>query len=175
MKKRMASTLPLLFAASAFLFAACSKQTGTSTTDASAPNAPNAPSTATATSPSPAIDQPQNTLPSQAPGSLQTARSGWWVRINRSLTTAQVITFQIGASKFQREEWRVWRAGEPTEFEVPGPYLQAPRLYMRGNVTPIGKLATLCVMYKDRGVEHMSFDDDDSETMSQLEVDIKCR
>jgi hypothetical protein len=30
-------------------------------------------------------------------------------------------------------------------------------------------------MYKDRGVEHMSFDDDDSETMAQTEIDIKCR
>lgn len=172
MKKRIALTLPLLFAASAFLFPACSKQTGTSTTD------PSAPGVTTATSPSPAINQPQNTLstPSpQATGLSQAARSGWWIRINPSLTTAQVITFQIGASKFQREEWRVWRSGEPTEFEAPGQYLQAPRLYVRGNVTPIGKLATLCVMYKDRGVEHMSFDDDDSETMSQVEIDIKCR
>jgi hypothetical protein len=161
MKKRMASTLPLLFAAGAFLFSACSKNSGTTSTD------PNATGAATATS------SPSATA--RAPISSQAARSGWWVRINPNATTAQVITFQIGESKFQREEWRVWNAGEPAEFDVPERYLQAPRLYLRGNVTPIGKFATLCMMYKDRGVEHMSFDDDDSETMSQTEIDIKCR
>lgn len=86
-----------------------------------------------------------------------------------------MITFQVGTSKFQREEWRVWNTGEPAEFDVPEKYLQAPRLYLRGNVSPIGKLATLCLMYKGRGVEHMSFDDDDSETKSQTQIDIRCR
>jgi hypothetical protein len=169
MKNRIASTLPLLFAASAFFLAACSKQSGTPTTDTGAPGA------ATATSPSPATDQPQNSPSPQTPALSQAAKSGWWIRIIPNGTTAQGITFQIGTSKLQREEWRVWNAGEPAEFDVPGQYLQAPRLYVRGNVTPIGKFATLCVMYKDRGVEHMSFDDDDSETMVQTEIDIKCR
>jgi len=169
MKKRMASTLPLLFAAGAFLFLACSKQTGTPSTDTGAPGAANT------TSPSPATNQPHNKPPSQTPALSQAAKSGWWIRINPGATTAQVITFQIGASKLQREEWRVWNAGEPAEFDVPERYSQAPRLYLRGNLTPIGKFATLCVMYKDRGVEHMSFDDDDSETMEQTDIDIKCR
>lgn len=102
-------------------------------------------------------------------------KSGWWVRINTNLTTAPTITFQIGTGKLQREEWRVWKAGEPAEFDVPGNYLQAPRLYLRGSVTPIGKNADLCMMYKDRGVEHMDFTDDESETKSQLQVDYKCR
>lgn len=169
MKKRMTSALPLFFAASAFLFPACSKQPVTTNTD------PGAPGSVTATSPSPATNQPQNTPSSQTPTLSQAAKSGWWIRINPSATTAQAITFQIGTSKIQREEWRVWNAGAPVEFDVPGQYLQAPRLYVRGNVTPIGRFATLCVMYKDRGVEHMSFDDDDSETMGQTEIDIKCR
>ena len=158
-----------LFAAGAFLFSACSRNTGTANTDANAPGA------ATATSSPSATDQSPNQSPSQAPGSSQATKSGWWVRINPSATTAQAITFQIGTSKLQREEWRAWNAGEPAEFDVPGKYSQAPRLYLRGNVTPIGKFATLCMMYKDRGVEHMSFDDDDSETKSQSEIDIKCR
>jgi hypothetical protein len=161
MKKSMASALPLLFAAGALLFSACSKNSGTTNTDANAPGAAPPPSSPSATG--------------RAPISSQAAKSGWWIRINPSATTAQVITFQIGESKLQREEWRVWNTGEPAEFDVPEKYLQAPRLYLRGNVTPIGKFATLCMMYKDRGVEHMSFDDDDSETMSQTEIDIKCR
>jgi hypothetical protein len=161
MKKRIASTLPLLFAAGALLFSACSKNSGTTNTGAGAPGA------ATATS--------SPSAAGQAPTSSQAAKSGWWIRINPAATTAQVITFQIGSSKLQREEWRVWNAGEPAEFDVPEKYSQAPRLYLRGNATPIGKLATLCLMYKDRGVEHMSFDDDDSETESQTEIDIKCR
>jgi hypothetical protein len=169
MKKQVASTLPLLFAASAFLFPACSSNSRTANTDANAPGA------TTTASPSPATNQPQNIPSSQTRALSQTVKSGWWIRINPGATTAQIITFQIGSSKHQREEWRVWNAGEPAEFDVPERYLQSPRLYLRGNVTPIGKLATLCLMYKDRGVEHMSFDDDDSETKSQTEIDIKCR
>ena len=102
-------------------------------------------------------------------------KSGWWIRIHPSLTTAQSVTLQIGTSKLQREEWRVWRAGEPVEFDVPAKYQQLPKLYVRGNVTPIGKLADLCLMYKTRGVEHMGFDDDDSDTANQLKTDLKCR
>ena len=102
-------------------------------------------------------------------------KSGWWVRIHPSLTTAQAVTLQIGTSKIQREEWRVWRQGEPVELDVPAKYQQVPKLYLRGSVTPIGKLADLCLMYKTRGVEHMGFDDDDSDTANQLKTDIKCR
>lgn len=31
------------------------------------------------------------------------------------------------------------------------------------------------MMYKDRGVEHMDFTDDESETKSQLNTDYKCK
>lgn len=169
MKKRMSSILPLLFAAIAIMFSACSRNSGTPTTDPNAPGAATTASSPSATSPTP--DQ----SPTQAPISSQATKTGWWIRINPTATTAQSITFQIGTSKFQREEWRVWNSGQPAEFDVPEKYLQLPGLYVRGNVTPIGKFATLCVMYKDRGVEHMSFDDDDAETMRQTEIDIKCR
>jgi hypothetical protein len=172
MKKRMTSAMLLLFAASAFLFSACSRNTGTTNTGTSPTGAPGA---ATATSTPSAGSQSPNRSPAQASGPSQTTKSGWWIRINPAATTAQAITFQIGASKLQREEWRVWNAGEPVEFDVPEKYAQVPRLYVRGNVTPIGKTATLCMMYKDRGVEHMSFDDDESETKSQAEIDYKCR
>jgi hypothetical protein len=165
----MASNLPLLFALSVSLLSACARQSGTTNAD------PNASGAASATSSSEASNQPQTQSSSSTPTPSQATKSGWWVRINPGATTAEMITFQIGASKLQREEWRVWRAGEPTEFDVPEKYLQSPRLYLRGNVTPIGRLATLCLMYKDRGVEHMSFDDDESETKSQTEIDIKCR
>ncbi|MEP7273232.1 MAG: hypothetical protein ABI882_17160 [Acidobacteriota bacterium] len=102
-------------------------------------------------------------------------KAGWWIRINPTLTTAQQITFQVGTDKLDREEWRVWKKGEPTDMDVPANYQQAPRLYLRGNVTPIGQMADLCLMYRDRGVEHMDFDDDESETKSRFQMDPRCR
>ena len=169
MTKRSTSTLLLFFAVIAIMFSACSRNSGTPTTDPNAPVATATTSSPTATSPTP----DQSTT--MAPVSSQATKSGWWIRINPTATTAQVITFQIGTNKIQREEWRVWNSGQPAEFDVPEKYLQVPSLYVRGNVSPIGKFATLCVMYKNRGVEHMSFDDDDSETMLQTDIDIKCR
>lgn len=169
MKKRMALYSLLLLTASVIWFPACSRKTGTATTD------PNAPEAGATISLPPATSQPQAQPSPQASAPSQATKTGWWVRVNPGATTAQMITFQIGTSKLQREEWRVWKAGEPAEFDVPERYSQAPRLYLRGSVTPIGKIATLCLMYKDHGVEHMNFDDDDSETKSQTEIDIKCR
>ena len=112
---------------------------------------------------------------SQAGTSTSASKKGWWVRINGNLTQAQAVTLQIGTHKLNREEWRIWRAGEVTEFDVPEKFQNAPRLYLRGSVAPIGRMADLCLMYKDRGVEHMDFYDDESETKSQLAVDYKCR
>lgn len=146
---------------------------GTGTAPATSPTAANG-------APDSASPQPPASAASPGAGAASTSgatasKSGWWVRINTNLTTAQSITFQIGTGKLQREEWRVWRVGEPAEFDVPANYAQAPRLYLRGSVTPIGKNADLCMMYKDRGVEHMDFTDDESETKSQMQVDYKCR
>jgi hypothetical protein len=172
----------LLLVTFAFLLSACtSRRRDTATTTSGASTV--TPVVTTTTSPLPAAS-PTSNQPSTQPSAASAAasatasaatKSGWWIRINSGATTAQAITFQIGANKLDREEWRVWRAGEPAEFDVPEKYLQAPRLYVRGNVSPIGKFGVLCVMYKARGVDHMSFDDDDSGTHSQTEVDIKCR
>ncbi len=171
--KRIPLNLLLLAAACCCLLSACYSRreqpanTGTVAAPTVAPTAANG-----------APNQPA-AQPSAAPATAATAsgvtKSGWWIRINSNLTTAQAITFQVGTGKQQREEWRVWRAGEPAEFDVPANYAQAPRLYLRGSVTPIGKIADLCLMYKNRGVEHMDFNDDGSETKSQMQVDYKCR
>jgi hypothetical protein len=98
-------------------------------------------------------------------------KQGWWIRINPRVTTAPAIALQIGTDKFHREEWLVW-VSDSSSLK---PMCSTPRLYLRGNVSPIGKMADLCLMYKGRGVEHMGFNDDESETKSQTAVDFKCR
>ena len=163
--KRMAFNLAQLLVASLSLLSACSGEQPAVTSSSAA-------ITPTPTMASP--NQPSPPPPAAVAASAAT-RSGWWIRIDPTLTTAQAITFQIGTDKLHREEWRVWRAGEPAEFDVPANYLQAPRLYLRGNVAPIDKIASLCLMYKTRGVEHMEFNDDDSDTKRQTDVDFKCR
>lgn len=161
--KRSTFTLTLVLAANVCLFIACSR---------SAPTVPPAISPTAAPAATTATSQP-SAQPSAA--AVAATKTGWWIRINTTLTTAEVITFQIGTDKLNREEWRVWRAGEPADFDVPAKYQQAPRLYLRGSVTPIGKFGDLCMMYKERGVDHLGFDDDDSGTKSRLEFDPKCR
>jgi hypothetical protein len=167
--KSIASNLSLLLAAIVLLLSACARRETPADPNSGAPVA------VVTASPAAVTDQPLSSPSVQPSAAAAATKSGWWIRINPSVTTAQAITLQVGTGKLQREEWRVWRAGEPAEFDVPEKYLQVPRLYVRGSVTPIGKFASLCMMYKDRGVEHLSFDDDDSETKSQTEVDIKCR
>ena len=180
MKQRVFYFL-LALAVSACLLAACNRRQPNADTAAGGAASPTAmpangaPSASSATQPAGQAATPA--APASLPANARStaSKAGWWVRINTSLTTAPTITFQIGTSKLQREEWRVWRAGEPAEFDVPASYAQAAQLYLRGNVSPVGKLADLCLMHKNRGVEHMDFDDDSSETKRPTQVDYKCR
>ena len=169
----------LCFVIASIMLSACSRDRGGPTPatpspagDVASPSATPLSSSSLGANPSPG-QSPSST--SSTSSSSAVTKSGWWIRINPSGTTAQLVTFQIGTSKYNREEWRVWSPGEPTEFDVPEKYVQAPRLYVRGSVSPIGRLADVCMMYKSRGVEHMGFNDDESETKRQTDVDFKCR
>src|SRR5262245_45768285 len=139
--KRTALNILLLLAAGVFLFSGCARRgtpantdTGTASTATStaSPSATGTAGTAATTASLSTTGQPQSQPSSQTASSSAATKNGWWIRISPSATTAEVITFQIGTSKYQREEWRVWRAGESVEFDVPEKYLQVPRLYVRG-------------------------------------------
>lgn len=168
----------LLLIISVLLLGACARRETTTTApllDAPAAPAPGSTATTPTTSPDSSVSATTSSATTAPALATPATKSGWWIRINPNLTTAPAITLQIGTNKLNREEWLVWRAGQPTEFDVPAKYQQSPRLYLRGSVTPIGKKGDLCMMYKDHGVEHLDFKDDESEAKPQTAVDFKCR
>src|SRR5262245_34807928 len=106
---RTVFNLLLLLAASVILLSSCYRRgtpanidTGTASTASTtaSPSATGNASTASTTASPSTAGQPASQPSSQQSGSTAATKSGWWIRINPGATTAEVITFQIGTSKF---------------------------------------------------------------------------
>jgi ABC-type uncharacterized transport system substrate-binding protein len=73
-------------------------------------------------------------------------KTGWWIRVNMANTAASNIALQVGTSKNDRREWRIWTATDPIDFDLPSSLLNASELYVRARSNP-GKDSCLCVFY----------------------------
>jgi len=95
------------------------------------------------------------------------SKSGWWVRVNLGEQEATSISFKLGTREEDRTDWRVWRQGEPNEFDVPETYRQLPKLYMYA-VTGTGKRnSNFDVFYQGNRKQHWDFDGDEDHNMER--------
>lgn len=101
------------------------------------------------------------------------AKNGWWVRVNTGKQEAPTITFQVGSSNHNSKAWRIWNTGNENEFDVPDEYRNVNPIYIKANSSD-GKNSWFCVMYKDHGVKHFDFDDDEDHEMHQDDSDGEC-
>lgn len=101
-------------------------------------------------------------------------KAGWWIRIDTSKTQASKIAFLIGTESNNREPWFTWASGDATEIDVPSGYVNVAELYIGAASSPQGKNSWLCLMYKDRGVKHMDFDDFEDQRKKQSDYDNEC-
>lgn len=102
-------------------------------------------------------------------------KAGWWIRISTDKTEATSIEFEIGRRERDHDPWRTWKAGDPAEFDLPETYVQVPRLYVRATAIPGGKMASLCMMYKDHGVRRLEFDGSEAQIKEQSDTDMDCK
>ena len=109
----------------------------------------------------------------EGPTTGQMAKDGWWVRVSLEKQEAPGIVFLVGSSNHNPKPWRIWNTGQPNEFDVPEPYRNVNPLYIKANSTD-GKNSWFCVMYRDRGVKHFDFDDDEDHEMNQGDSDDEC-
>ena len=111
---KLALNYLLCFVLASIVLSACSTHRGGPTTPTPSPAGGIASPSATPLSSSSLGAEPSpGQTPSGTSSSSAVTKSGWWIRINPSGTTARSVTFQIGTSKYNREEWRVWRPDEP--------------------------------------------------------------
>ncbi|NBC41400.1 hypothetical protein [Corallococcus exiguus] len=101
-------------------------------------------------------------------------KNGWWIKIKTEKTEASSISFQIGTSKKDRRDWRVWRSGDPVEFDVPDDFRTVSKLYIHATSNPNDKNSWFCMMYKGDGVKHLDFDDDEDQYKGQGDRDSEC-
>ena len=102
-------------------------------------------------------------------------KRGWWIRVNTPGTEASTISFQIGVSKKDRQNWRRWKSGQRVEFDLPADFRNVAQLYIRATSNPHDKKAGFCVFYKNHGVEHFEFDGDQDHDMKQDDSDDDCK
>lgn len=101
------------------------------------------------------------------------ARDGWWVRVNLQKQQAPMIVFLVGSNNHTAVAWRIWNTGEPNEFDVPTAYRNINPLYIKANSTN-GRNSWFCAMYRNHGVKHFDFDDDEDHEMQQNDQDGEC-
>jgi hypothetical protein len=100
-------------------------------------------------------------------------KTGWWIRIDTAKTVASSISFQVGLTRADRKEWRIWTAGEPAEFDLME-MRQWPKLHIRAKTDPNGKKAVFCVFFGNHGVQHFDFDGDKDDNMNSKHDDNDC-
>ncbi len=100
-------------------------------------------------------------------------KNGWWIRIHPDKTSCEQISFDIGLNKETAKVWLNWRKGDPTEVDIPDDMRQVFELYVRATAHP-AKPAYFCLMFKDNGVHHFSFDNESDHSGRQSDVDKDC-
>jgi hypothetical protein len=104
----------------------------------------------------------------------EATKRGWWIRVNKPKTEASTISFQIGRSVMDRQNWRRWKSGQRVEFDVPAGFRNAAEIYIRATSNPHEKKVRFCVFYRNHGVEHFEFDGDQAHHMKQDDSDDDC-
>jgi hypothetical protein len=102
------------------------------------------------------------------------AKDGWWIRIRSDKQEADSVVIQVGTQKKNREQFKTWKKGETTEFDLPAKFRNEPTIYIHATSNPNDKNTWFCVMYKTRGVKHMDFDDDEDHTLKTGDSDDEC-
>ena len=100
-------------------------------------------------------------------------KTGWWIRIDPTKTSASSISFWVGLTRADRKAWRTWTAGEPTEFDL-AEMREWPKLHVRAKTDPKNKHAAFCVFFGNHGVSHFHFDGDKDDNMKQTTTDKDC-
>ena len=102
-------------------------------------------------------------------------KNGWWIAVNTAKTEASQIAFEIGTDGNNRKFWKNWNSGDANEFDVPVEYRNVSDLYIHATVSPQGKNGWFCMKYKNNGVKHFDFDDNEDHKENQNNSDGECR
>jgi hypothetical protein len=103
----------------------------------------------------------------------EATKSGWWVKVQKSKQESPTITFSIGSNNHTVQFWHTWNSGDPLEFDVPDQFRNINPLYIKAQSSG-GRNSWFCMMYRDAGVKHFDFDDDEDHEEQQGNRDDEC-
>jgi len=152
-------------------FAACTKPGEPA--PANINSAASSPTTALSpTSPQPGVAiSPATTItpPEVAKPAIVATKDGWWIKVRKDKQLASAITLFVGTnSDFITMNWS---SGEPLEFDVAEKFRQHDPLYIKAQSN--GR-SWFCLMYKNEGVKHFEFDNNDAHDSSEANRDELC-
>lgn len=111
--------------------------------------------------------------PTRTAAATGAAKDGWWIKIRKEKQESPTITFFIGSNNHTVESWKTWNSGDPLEFDVPDKFKNINPLYIKAQSSG-GRNSWFCMMYKDAGVKHFDFDDDEDHEEKQTDRDGEC-
>lgn len=103
----------------------------------------------------------------------EATKSGWWIKVQRANQESPTITFSIGSNNHTVEAWTTWDSSQPLEFDVPARFQNINPLYIKAQSSG-GRNSWFCMMYRDHGVKHFDFDDDEDHEEHQGDSDGEC-
>jgi hypothetical protein len=101
------------------------------------------------------------------------SKDGWWIKVRKAKQESPTITFSIGSNNHTIEAWRTWNSGDDLEFDVPDKFRNINPLYIKAQSSG-GRNSWFCMMYRDTGVKHFDFDDDEDHERQQSDPDGEC-
>jgi hypothetical protein len=101
-------------------------------------------------------------------------RDGWWIKVRQKKQESPTITFSIGSKKDTVEPWRTWNSSDDMDFDVPQKYTNLNTLYLKGQSSG-DKKSWFCMMYKENGVQHFDFANDEDHEVKQSDRDAECK
>ena len=90
-------------------------------------------------------------------GRPQYPRDGWWMRVDKSRTSATSIQFTFGTDPKDLNGQDSWTPSDPAEMGLPDPLRTARHVYLNMTTTPASATAAVCVFFQEEGTEHIEF------------------
>jgi hypothetical protein len=104
---------------------------------------------------------------------MPATKSGWFIRVCKTLTEASSIEIDVGlgGESATHRRFKTWNSADEAEFDLPADLINVREVFIKGVAVPRGRNVHMCVLFKDHVTQKMEFDQDEEHETSQDDSD----